>query len=250
LTAERIQCYPVFSYPFHAAKYVDFQSFLHFSLTVILLSLCTAMPFSRSFLSEEQLLCSICLDVFDNPVSTPCGHSFCMTCIRHYWDTAKLCQCPLCKQSFKRKPDLHINRTLREITEQFKHMVANPGDSRGVGAGVEAEDESKKTEPGHLSGCLLEEMKQRLSSRSVQTPNTDANGTQLPVIARQLSLRRYTLSGAADTMKVPLCPKHHRNLELFCLSDLECICIECGQTEHQSHDIACAEKEWRSYKVG
>ncbi|XP_039515689.1 E3 ubiquitin-protein ligase TRIM39 isoform X1 [Pimephales promelas] len=207
------------------------------------------MPFSRSFLSEEQLLCSICLDVFDNPVSTPCGHSFCMTCIRHYWDTAKLCQCPLCKQSFKRKPDLHINRTLREITEQFKHMVANPGDSRGVGAGVEAEDESKKTEPGHLSGCLLEEMKQRLSSRSVQTPNTDANGTQLPVIARQLSLRRYTLSGAADTMKVPLCPKHHRNLELFCLSDLECICIECGQTEHQSHDIACAEKEWRSYKM-
>lgn len=98
-----------------------------------LLSLCTAMPFSRSFLSEEQLLCSICLDVFDNPVSTPCGHSFCMTCIRHYWDTAKLCQCPLCKQSFKRKPDLHINRTLREITEQFKQIRANPGTLGGSG---------------------------------------------------------------------------------------------------------------------
>ncbi|XP_077083851.1 E3 ubiquitin-protein ligase TRIM39 [Siphateles boraxobius] len=221
------------------------------------------MPFSRSFLSEEQLLCSICLDVFDNPVSTPCGHSFCMTCIRHYWDTAKLCQCPLCKQSYKRKPDLHINRTLREITEQFKHMMANPGDSEIVGAGEEAEEEGRKPEPGHRPSYLLEEMKQRLSrhrvhgnsqachdeSRSKQTPNTDTNGTQLPVIARQLSLRRYTLSGAADAMKVPLCPKHHRNLELFCLSDLECICIECGQTEHQSHDIACAEKEWHSYKM-
>ncbi|XP_048041733.1 E3 ubiquitin-protein ligase TRIM39 isoform X2 [Megalobrama amblycephala] len=228
------------------------------------------MPFSRSFLSEEQLLCSICLDVFDNPVSAPCGHSFCMACIRHYWDTAKHCQCPLCKQTFKRRPDLHINRTLREITEQFKRMVASPGDSGGVGAGGEAEEGGMTQEtvdgaqkPGHLPGLLLNEMKQRLSRHKVhsnsqacheergseQTPNTNTNGTQPPVIDRQLSLRRYTLSGAADAMKVPLCPKHHCNLELFCLSDRECICIECGQTEHQSHNITCAEKEWRSNKM-
>ncbi|XP_067301943.1 E3 ubiquitin-protein ligase TRIM39 [Pseudorasbora parva] len=220
------------------------------------------MPFSRSFLSEEQLLCSICLDVFDNPVSTPCGHSFCMSCIRHYWDTAKQCQCPLCKQTFKRKPDLHINRTLREITEQFKSMMANPEESWTVGASGEAEKGGRTQEtvdgaqkPGPLPGYLLDEMKQRLSRHnahgndergSEQTPNIDTNGT---VIARQLSLRRYTLSGAADAMKVPLCPKHHRNLELFCLSDLECICTECGQTDHQSHNITCAEKEWQSYKI-
>lgn len=141
-------------------------------------------------------------------------------------------------------------------------MMANPGDSGAVGVGEEAEEEGRK--PGRWPGSdyLLDEMKQRLSryrvhdssqachdeSRSKQTPNTDTNGPQVPVIARQL--RRYTLSGAVDAMKVPLCPKHHRNLELFCLSDLECICIECGQTEHQSHDVACAEKEWHGYKVG
>ncbi len=270
---------------FQSSIYISF-TFLHLSPIVIsnpaiflifsvcLLSLCTAMPFSRSFLSEDQLLCSICLDVFDNPVSTPCGHSFCMTCIGHYWDSVKHYQCPLCKQTFKRKPDLHINRTLREITEQFKRMKENPGASGGHGAGRDAEEGVRNHDsvdgtvrPGQLPDFILEDMKQRLTrhrahsnsltshneTRSEQTvtQNTErTSGTQPSGFTRQLSLRRYTLSGAADAMKVPLCPKHHGNLELFCRSDLEFICVECGQTEHQSHDITCAEKEWQSHKVG
>lgn len=49
------------------------------------------MSLHGSFLSDEQFQCSICLDVFTNPSSTPCGHSFCMTCISRYWDGCKVC---------------------------------------------------------------------------------------------------------------------------------------------------------------
>ncbi|XP_057201361.1 zinc finger protein RFP isoform X2 [Triplophysa rosa] len=221
------------------------------------------MSFSRSFLSEDQLLCSICLDVFDNPVSTPCGHSFCMACIGKYWDSAKHCQCPLCKQNFKRKPALHINRTLREITEQFKQMTSKTGSCKGVGRCRAVEEEGRPQEsvdeterPGHLPGDRFTDMKRKFTSQNktgpAQTVTTNADsadGTPSPVLTREVSMRRFTLSGAENAMNLPLCPKHHRNLELFCRSDLECICVECGQTEHKSHKITCAEKEWQSNKM-
>uniref|UniRef100_A0A8C6TBZ6 Uncharacterized protein n=1 Tax=Neogobius melanostomus TaxID=47308 RepID=A0A8C6TBZ6_9GOBI len=48
--------------------------------------------------SEEQFLCSICLEVFSEPVSTPCGHNFCKRCISQTWDTKAVCKCPLCNR--------------------------------------------------------------------------------------------------------------------------------------------------------
>uniref|UniRef100_A0A674F3C4 Uncharacterized protein n=1 Tax=Salmo trutta TaxID=8032 RepID=A0A674F3C4_SALTR len=54
----------------------------------------------------QQFLCSICLDVFTEPVSIPCGHNFCKACISGYWDTSDLCQCPMCKEKFYRRHKL------------------------------------------------------------------------------------------------------------------------------------------------
>ncbi|XP_031648944.1 E3 ubiquitin-protein ligase TRIM31-like [Oncorhynchus kisutch] len=76
---------------------------------------------NNGHLAEEQVHCSICLDVFTNPVSIPCGHNFCRCCILDYWKTTALFQCPMCKKTFKR-PDISINTVLREIAEQFKDI--------------------------------------------------------------------------------------------------------------------------------
>ncbi|XP_031673279.1 E3 ubiquitin-protein ligase TRIM21-like [Oncorhynchus kisutch] len=80
------------------------------------------MSTSSTVLSEEQFLCSVCLDVFTDPVSIPCGHNFCKVCIREYWNTTALCQCPLCKDTFNTRPDLKTNTTLREVADHFKRM--------------------------------------------------------------------------------------------------------------------------------
>uniref|UniRef100_A0A4W5Q1J3 Uncharacterized protein n=1 Tax=Hucho hucho TaxID=62062 RepID=A0A4W5Q1J3_9TELE len=77
------------------------------------------MASSSHSLSEEQFLCSICLDVFTEPVSTPCGHNFCKACISGYWDTTDLCQCPMCKSTFCTRPELNINTSCLECQTSF-----------------------------------------------------------------------------------------------------------------------------------
>uniref|UniRef100_A0A8C1Y121 E3 ubiquitin-protein ligase TRIM39-like n=1 Tax=Cyprinus carpio TaxID=7962 RepID=A0A8C1Y121_CYPCA len=58
---------------------------------------------------NEELQCSICLDVFTDPVTIPCGHNFCRTCLNKFWTSTQTCFCPLCKETFSKRPDLMIN---------------------------------------------------------------------------------------------------------------------------------------------
>ncbi|KAI2649398.1 E3 ubiquitin-protein ligase TRIM39 [Labeo rohita] len=60
---------------------------------------------------NEELHCSICLDVFTDPVTTPCGHNFCRACLNNVWTNTQTCFCPFCKETFSRRPDLKINTT-------------------------------------------------------------------------------------------------------------------------------------------
>uniref|UniRef100_A0AAY5K5L8 RING-type domain-containing protein n=1 Tax=Esox lucius TaxID=8010 RepID=A0AAY5K5L8_ESOLU len=64
------------------------------------------MASSSLVLSEEQFQCSVCLNMFTEPVSIPCGHNYCKACIRKYWETTDLCLCPMCKEIFHKKPAL------------------------------------------------------------------------------------------------------------------------------------------------
>ncbi|XP_026055452.1 E3 ubiquitin-protein ligase TRIM39-like [Carassius auratus] len=63
------------------------------------------MASSSGALSHE-LQCFICLDVFTDPVTTPCGHNFCRTCLNKFWRNTQTCFCPICKETFSRRPDL------------------------------------------------------------------------------------------------------------------------------------------------
>lgn len=109
-------------------------------------------------LSEEQVHCSICLDVFTNPVSIPCGHNFCQSCILGYWKTSPLYQCPMCKKSFHKRPDISVNTVLREIAEQFKEIRV-----RGVEGKV-----SKEAEKGQEKKWTMEKRKREDEERLLE----------------------------------------------------------------------------------
>ncbi|XP_031133229.1 E3 ubiquitin-protein ligase TRIM39-like [Sander lucioperca] len=249
-----------------------------------------AMALPLAFLSEDQFTCSICLEVFNNPVSTPCGHSFCQACISSYWDGGgrgtfhEFYECPLCKESFRKRPELQINRTLKEITEQFKQL-ANTGvpiDERG-GGGVDVQNSKKNhhrlalSPPqrlGEMPETIFAEMMarfQRLSTSGIpETSLSHLNDphpeSPSPVNAPMsfhaqnnehhdppppYSLpRRYTLSGPSDSSpNLPLCPVHLKGLEFFCCTDNTCVCCICMETaEHRGHSVIPAKREWHIKK--
>ncbi|XP_061587362.1 tripartite motif-containing protein 16-like protein [Cololabis saira] len=74
-------------------------------------------------LDQETFSCSICLEVLKDPVTIPCGHSYCMNCINNYWygqKQKKLASCPQCRQTFKKKLKLVKNTMLAALVEQLK----------------------------------------------------------------------------------------------------------------------------------
>ncbi|XP_033984385.1 E3 ubiquitin-protein ligase TRIM68-like [Trematomus bernacchii] len=230
-----------------------------------------AMELSAASLSEDQFTCSICLDVFNNPVSTSCGHSFCQACISSYWDTkvgAKSYECPLCKEPFRRRPELHINRTLKEITEQFKQIVSSGGQ------GVDHPNShprhrhpslSLPQRAGELPGTVFAEMMNRFQQlQTPGTPNTHPSSPDDPLPQSPAPFsdehqdppppysppRRHTVSVPSDSFQnLPKCPLHLRALELFCRTDNICICSSCVETaEHRGHSVTPAQREWHSRK--
>ncbi|KAF7249536.1 LON peptidase N-terminal domain and RING finger protein 1, partial [Varanus komodoensis] len=50
-------------------------------------------------LSTSDLECSLCIRMFFEPVTTPCGHTFCKECVERCLDHRP--NCPLCKQSLR-----------------------------------------------------------------------------------------------------------------------------------------------------
>uniref|UniRef100_A0A3B3IBL0 RING-type domain-containing protein n=1 Tax=Oryzias latipes TaxID=8090 RepID=A0A3B3IBL0_ORYLA len=70
------------------------------------------------FLDKEKLICSICFDLQKDPVTIPCGHSYCLECIQNFWigEEPKAPSCPQCRQNFTSRPVLVRNTILLQPT--------------------------------------------------------------------------------------------------------------------------------------
>ncbi|XP_033481792.2 nuclear factor 7, ovary-like [Epinephelus lanceolatus] len=68
--------------------------------------------------SEKDLSCSICLDIFKEPVVLSCSHSFCKDCLKNWWRTKQTRKCPICEQiSLQIEPPVSL--VLKNLCEAF-----------------------------------------------------------------------------------------------------------------------------------
>uniref|UniRef100_A0A3B4BA14 Uncharacterized protein n=1 Tax=Periophthalmus magnuspinnatus TaxID=409849 RepID=A0A3B4BA14_9GOBI len=177
-----------------------------------------AVDMSRSEASalEDHLLCSICLDLFTDPVSTPCEHIFCRVCITKHWESSSERRCPLCKTSFSVRPDLRVNPLFSQVVSQVKTTGLQT--VREVQCDVCSEPKLKA-----LKSCLV-----CLSSfcESHLQPHLTVSG-----------LKRHQLMEPVENLEDRMCPTHQRPLELFCATDEKCVCMMCSVLEHKNHEF-------------
>ncbi|XP_033481793.2 nuclear factor 7, brain-like [Epinephelus lanceolatus] len=68
--------------------------------------------------SEKNLSCSICLDIFKEPVILSCSHNFCKDCLKNWWRTKQTRECPICEQiSLQSEPPVSL--VLKNLCEVF-----------------------------------------------------------------------------------------------------------------------------------
>uniref|UniRef100_A0AAR2KXQ4 E3 ubiquitin-protein ligase TRIM39-like n=1 Tax=Pygocentrus nattereri TaxID=42514 RepID=A0AAR2KXQ4_PYGNA len=184
----------------------------------------------RSLLSEDQLLCSICLDVFTDPVSTPCGHNFCTVCLRQHWDSSSRCQCPVCKEEFSRRPELRVNTFISGLAAQFKKSVQ-------VKSSRVPEKRAFKPTKVLCDSCSEEAVKSCLDC------GVSYCETHLVPHKTAAKLKRHKLMDPVENLADYICQKHERPLELFCRDDQMSVCQFCAETDHRNHSTVHVEEE-------
>ncbi|CAL8290729.1 unnamed protein product [Lota lota] len=179
--------------------------------------------------SDEDFSCSICLDVFNSPVTTPCGHNFCRTCITTFWDDKVQYKCPVCNELYLTRPDLQVNTFISGMVDRFRSSVRVK--------------EQPCVEPGEVP-CDVCTGTQLKAMKSCLVCFTSYCQTHLESHQRVAGLKKHRLVDPMDRLEDRMCKKHDRLLELFCQTEQVCVCLYCTVTDHKSHPVVPLKEEY------
>uniref|UniRef100_A0A9J7ZDP0 E3 ubiquitin/ISG15 ligase TRIM25-like n=1 Tax=Cyprinus carpio carpio TaxID=630221 RepID=A0A9J7ZDP0_CYPCA len=177
---------------------------------------------------EDQFICSVCLDRLKEPVTIPCGHSYCMSCITDCWGQKEqeppYC-CPQCRESFSQRPLLKKNTLIAEMMETLQKT-------------------SLQTAAVECDVCTTE--KKRAVKSCLQCLASFCQ-THLQLHYQSPAFMKHKLVQASRNIQENICLSHGKPLEIYCQDDDQCICCMCTDN-HKGHNVVYVDSEWTSKK--
>ncbi|XP_075043012.1 E3 ubiquitin/ISG15 ligase TRIM25-like [Mixophyes fleayi] len=166
---------------------------------------------------RQELDCSICLNIYTDPVTLRCGHNFCRVCIDCVLDSQKasgVYTCPDCRAEFKKRPALIRSITLCNIVGSFLSSRPDKGET-----GIFCTYCVDSLVPADKS-CLHCEAS--LCDNHVRVHSKSAE---------------HVFSDPSTSLGNRKCPVHKKILEYYCTEDTVCICVYCAVGEHRGHRV-------------
>ncbi|KAM8772803.1 E3 ubiquitin/ISG15 ligase TRIM25 isoform 1-T2 [Acanthopagrus schlegelii] len=184
---------------------------------------------------EDELTCSICLSPFDCPVTIPCGHNFCQSCLLATWkDTYS---CPQCRTLFATKPELKKNTVLSSVVQTF-----NLRSSKNETSLVVEESKAEKDDVVRCDTCMEAE-----AAQTCLTCMASFCEEHLRPHRENPTFRVHQLIEPIGDLLERICPDHHKLMEFFCSQHGRPICSLCLQQVHKGCTFISPEEQ-RSLK--